>query len=369
MSVSCSPGTGGCAAVQRLIIAVAVAIGIGSAVPAPAEILDVSGSARIELQEFLDGSPRDSNLAFDSYPGSQTELPIQVVVRLDSPDADAPAAASGAAQFADPQTSGEPNPSEFAVNLALNSRSSRIGYESNTRVVETRVIRFAAGEIDADSIDGGVESLFGRLFLDGALAVFADSDEIDLTGTNLTVRVTIGLQQGSLAEEAIFTGAISVIGQPAGEIDVTADGAFPVDSLVLSDLGGVLGGSEVFLLLVLPNLEIDFVYDVIVGQRATLTAVLEVEAASAPLCGVAAVLGTPTDAINEVISITESAELAGKVLDEIQRERANPTGALAADLYDLGGEPRSPLLPLCGLFGFEWAAGLALLGGWRVVRR
>ncbi len=336
---------------------------------AAAEFVDIRGSARIDLQEFVDGSPGDSNFAFDSFPGSQADFPIQVVVRLDSQQSDAPAAATGAAQLADPQTSGEPNPSEFAVNIALNSRSSRIRYQSSTRIEETRVVRFDPGEISADSAVGDLESLFGRLYLDGALAIFADSNQTDLTGTNVKVHVTITLEQAGAAAQTVFNGAITVEGQPAGEINVSADGAFPVNSLVLSDLGGLLGGSNVFLLLVLPNLQLDFVYDVIVGQEATLNAVLELEADSAPESGVAAVLGTPTDAIDQVISITDGAEVAGKVIQAIERERAHPTGELAADLYDLGGDSRSPIMPLCGLFGFEFVFGLALLGGWRVVRR
>ena len=76
--------------------------------------------------------------------------------------------------------------------------------------------------------------------------------------------------------------------------------------------------------------------------------------------GVAALLGGPTDSLEDVISATQGDTVAGKMIAAIERERANPTGQPAI-------EPL-PAAPLCGLFGFEGLLGLAGLTSLKLAR-
>jgi hypothetical protein len=89
---------------------------------------------------------------------------------------------------------------------------------------------------------------------------------------------------------------------------------------------------------------------------------VEVTAANLPdECGVAAVLGTPTDTLTQVIGLTQGTEVASKTVTALTNERENPSG-----------DPAFPqpallpfVLPLCGGLGFETLIGLAALVGIR----
>jgi hypothetical protein len=337
------------------------------ALPAAAEILSIAGLTQAEVTEYRSGVEGDADRAMESYPDTSAELPIQVVARLIaseslSGDGLEEAAAAVAAQFADPRTVTSPNPEEFAINLALNSVSENIYYQARALSQETRGVQYSAGEVGLLTAEGDELALTGRLYLDGALTLLAVDATRDLTGAYVTLSVTVVKRVEGHAAETVFSGAIALHGAADATASVVAEGSFPTGQLILSNLGIIVPDFAAFQILIVPNIAIDYPYTAIVGQEFTLEATVEVTAANLPdNCGVAAVLGTPTDMLTQVIALTQGSEVASKTVTALTNERADPTGEPAF--------PQSTLLPLlfplCGGLGFETLVGLAALVGIR----
>jgi len=343
--------------------AVAVLVTLWAAEPLTAEVLSIAGSASVEIREYRAGLPGEIDEASDGFPETSGELPLQVVARL--ADVAEEVAGSVAAQFADPLTSEAANPEEFAVNLALNSLSPETYYTAAVTLEELRGVRYSAEEL-SPAADGETVDVQGEFFLDGALAVFANVDVDDLSGVSLKLRITIVKEGDDLAPVQVYSGVLEVSGREAGELRITASGAFPDNGVLDTDLSSIDEELGVFRVLVLPALVIDYTYGATIGQAFDLRATVEVEAANAVGgVGVAAILGTPIDTLQEVISLTRDEAAAEKMTAALQQERAAPTGAPA--FRDEIPVPAPVLFPACGLLGWEMWLGLVGLAGMRVV--
>ncbi len=330
----------------------------GLSVAAQAEIVSIGGATRVVLQEFKAGVPGPILTQERGFP-SDTSLPLQVLVQADTPGPtpEEPGGAAGvAAQFADPLLA-QPNPEEFAFNLTLNSVPQDLRYQAQASVEEFRSIRFTPAEFPLRA-DGASLTAIGRLFLDGALVIYGVDPNADFSEAQLTMRVTVKKLVSGQPEQTVFSGDVRLRGQPAGQAGVEVSGGFPESSLILSDLSLFVEDFAVFRVLILPNLQIDYSYPATIGETFTLRAAIEVFAENAAGdAGVAAVLGTPTDTLEQVIGLVRGEQVAAKFVDALQRERREPTGELVF--------PPSPLLSLCGLFGIEMLLGAGLLGALR----
>ncbi len=330
---------------------------------APADITSLSGSVAATVHEFRVDAQGDVDQASDSYPGT-CELPLQVVARLISEFPDE-AAGMAAAQFADPTELDQPNPEEFAINLTLNSISANIRYTGEATSQEVRAVLFS--EADLGQPAGTSVPLVGRLFLDGALVVFSVTPDRDLTGAYVRLRVTVVKQVTGQEDETVFSGSVELNGGPGGTATTASSGQFPTAAAVLSDLSALPDEFEALHLLVLPDLAIDYDYQATVGEKFTLQATVEVEAANlADAVGVVALIGTPTDTFTEVITLTQGQEVAAKLLSAIQKERDQPTGQPA---FPDQTTFAPPLFGLCGTFGLEAAVGLFALVGLKFAGR
>lgn len=345
-------------------MAALVAVG-GLSELALSEITSFSGAASARLEEIRNGVSGDLDTASDGFPSTDA-LPLQVVARLISADPNQePAAAVVGAQFADPTTLAQPNPEEFAINLTLNSVAPNIRYIAQARSSETRGVLFSAGELGPASADGDVESLVGTLFIDGALTILAGPSGVDLTGARVDLHVTVEQLNSDETHATDFDGTLSLVGLPDGRVRVEAGGEFPTQALVLTDLSPLATDFGVLQVLIIPSIEIEYNFAAVVGQPLDLVATVQVDAQNLPGgVGVAAMLGTPTDSLLEVISLTNSEEAATKVLNLLQRERDDPSGAPAFPSPAPFG-----LFGLCGLFGIESLFGLVALGGLRAACR
>lgn len=335
----------------------------GLLIPAAAwaEITTLAGSAEVVIQELRDGQAGQRTQVLETFPGTSDELPLQVVARQSSADPNSPAAAAVAAQFADPRDSTQPNPEEFAVNMTANSFVSGLAFDCRATLTEDRGVRILAAEVNRG--EGQLVGLTGRLFLDGALAIYAGEGGRDLGGADVRVTVTVDQIRPGQAAQRVFAGSIELTGQPGGAVGVSADGAFPIATLILTDLGFVADEFGTLQVLIIPNITIDYDYDAIVGEEFTLRAVVEATMVHpAGGVGVAAILGTPTETLSEVIGLTQGQQAAAKFVQTVQSERDEPTGELA---FPPPQRPLSPLLAICGLFGLEFMAGLAVLGAMR----
>jgi hypothetical protein len=348
--------------VTRIGMVVAVALA-ASSLPATAEVTSIAGYTLAEVTEFRSGVEGDHDRATDSYPETSAVLPLQVIAHLTSSGflagtATEEAAAIVAAQFADPRLPDSPNPGEFAINLALNSVSESIRYEARAVSRETRSVVHLPRELDLLVPAGAPVSLTGRLFLDGALTLFAEDAGQDFTGAYATLTVTVVKRLEGLPDETLFTGRIELRGDTEGQVTVADEGAFPTDRLILDDLTESMPDFGAFHVLIIPDIAIDYPYSANLGQEFILEATVEMTAANLPdHCGVAAVLGTSTDALTQVIELTEGAEVAAETLSAFSKAREDAAA-------DAALQPPS-LFPLCGVLGFETLIGLAALVGIR----
>lgn len=322
-----------------------------------AEVTDIAGRAGVTVQKLVNGSPTETVSANDEFPTTDATLPVQVVALLlpardpnaaprppAEPDPNA-AAAAGAAQLADPRNQLQPNPQDFAINLTLNSVSDHVNFTAEAFSQETRTVVFAPGELGPRLFDGARVPLRGRLFLDGAVAIFAVRPDRDLSGAFARVNVSVKTTDPNGQSVTVFDAAVELNGEVGGAT-VAVSGPFPVNSLILSDLSLIMPGFATFQLLVIPNITIDYPFTAVVGQPLKLEATVRVEAENQPdQTGVAVVLGAPTDTLQRVIGNTLGPPAATKMIDTITRERATPTGspAFPAAVAPLG---------LCGPLGF-----------------
>ncbi|MFO0839106.1 MAG: hypothetical protein U1D55_11355 [Phycisphaerae bacterium] len=332
------------------ILAIAISAG------ASATVVSISGAARVQIQEIKLGQTTSTVSDEEGFPGGET-LPLQVFKFLDTPgdqSGQTGGAAAMAAQFADPLLQ-QPNPEEFAVNLSLNSVPADLRYHGEAHLEENRQIVFNPGELFLRPA-GSSASLVGRLFIDGALTVYATKPDADLSSSGVTLRVTVDKLVSGKSDETVFSGDVRLTGLSGGNARVDVSGDFPAGSLILSDLSIFVSDFGVFRALILPNLQIDYSYPAIIGEPFTLRASVDVIADSVGgETGVAAVIGTPTDTIAQVIGAINGQSAATKFLDTLKQEREKPTGELVFP------QP-TPVGGLCGLFGFESLVGLGVLG-------
>ncbi len=330
--------------------------------PALGEIVSIRGSATAAITEFRAGQIGDQDEAAETYPDTSSTLPLQVVVR--SVDPDKRAAAAVAAQFADPRTTTSPDPDEFAINLALNSLTPNIQYTASSSAEEIRGVRYTAAEV-APAAAGETIQCIGRVYLDGALAIFAGNDVTDLTGSSVTLRVTVVKEVSGRASEQVFLGTLTVTGAADRRVNVSSGGRFPTSGVFRTDLSAIDAQLSVFEAVVFPSLAIDYPYSAVVDEEFTLRATVQVDATNLPgQVGVAALIGTPFDALNEVITTTKDESTASKMTTALLRERATPTGKPAFEV-ETTDETACPLCAACGLLGFETVLGAMALVGLR----
>ena len=338
------------------IVAVAATLLPASAL---AEITDIRGRVELVIQEIRFNVEGDRDEVFEIFPDTSSDLPLQIVGGLAASGSEI-AHARAAAQFADPRELNQPNPEEFAINLALYSSTPNTRYEARARASETRDIIFQPGEL-AEAVEGEPVLVFGRVFIDGALAIFAVDAGRDLLGAHVSLSVRV-VKESETSSQTVFAGSVEINGGLAGTVFVSATGQIDTSTLILSDLSPVSDDFGVFHVLIIPNLDIVYSYEASVLEEFELHATVEVLANNVEQSmGVAALVGSPTDSLKQVIEATTGTNAATKMLAALEQERANPTGVAAFP------PPPPPVPPLCGLFGIEALAGLALIGGMRFV--
>jgi len=320
-----------------------------------AEITSLAASVSAFIQEFNYGQATRIDQAEDQFSPTAGALPLQVLARLTQ--VDQLAAGSVAAQFADPRTLPGPNPEEFAMSLALNSLGPDTSYAAMASIEEVRTVRFDSAEVGGRP-SGSTVRLRGRVYLDGALALFAARTIEDLTGVNVGVTVTITAEMEGRDPRQVFFGKLSLAGGPNFQVISDVAGDLPTAGILENDLAETDPNLRVFQVLVFPNLVIDYPYQAVVGKPLVLRAVVQLEASNQPNgIGVAAVLGTPFQTLEEVIGTTAGEAAAKQMADTLRAERNGPTGRPAFDA--LPGR-RQPLAAGCGLLGLESVIALLL---------
>ena len=330
---------------------------------ASATITNFTASATATLTEYHLGVAGQQATEAADYTDPNDPLPLQTVARLVSPEEDA--AGMVAAQFSDPRTALGADPDEFAINIALSSISDEYAYAATGAAEEVRTVVFSAAELGRPT--GQTVGLLGRLYLDGALAVFAGTDASDLTGTSVTLHVTVVKQVEGHADQTVYTSQLALTGGPDNAVAISSAGNFPVSGVFTTELASVDPELSVFRVVVFPELAIDYAYDAVVGQTFTLRAKVGVEAVNIPgQVGASALIGTPLNALDDVLPLTLGEVRATKIIDAMKQERQQPTGEPAFTAEDDLTTLLSALFPACGLLGFETVLGVIALAGWRL---
>lgn len=328
-----------------------------------AAILSIDASASVELTEFVSGEQTAHATTTGVYPSSDPNEPLQVTA--DRLSADEQAAGIVAVQFADPTAVDTENPQEFAVNLALTSESETTKYTSSGSIVETRKIRFSPDEI-ADTADGDTLNLVGTLFLDGTLSLLTADAARDISAMRTKLHLTVykhSLSDPNTGAEVVFEGGLIFSGDSAGNATADATGDFPTEGILVTDLSAILDGFDGASVLILPQLEIDYAYQAIVGEDFELVAELEVEAENlSDQTAALILLGLPLEQLSAVIGQVQDTISAKQLVDALEAKRQQPEGkpAFAAQTSVTPGA--------CGLLGFSSLLGFALLS-WRTRRR
>lgn len=340
---------------KRFPHALLLALLVGA--PAAAELVSVSGAVAVRLERVAAGITERTISEAGSFP--ESPLPVQRALR--ELNLEAVTAAAVAAQFADPTTFASGNPAEFALSIALNSLEEDVNYVGEATLVETRAIVHNFGELGLAPVGTSARAT-GRLYLDGAFAVFGDTHVGDLTGAEIVFDVQIEKEQDGQASETVFQGAYRVTGQPNRDVSITATGRMPTSGVFDLNLAGFDARLGVLRVFVFPRIALNYNYTATVGTpfrlKATVTARLTNQPGGA---GVVAIVGLPLEAVMQVLEGALDRDGAARVVNAIEAERGAPQGAPAFE----PPTPLFPALPLCGVLGLELLAGLALLGGWR----
>ncbi|MDX2200878.1 MAG: hypothetical protein SF069_18130 [Phycisphaerae bacterium] len=326
------------------------AIGGLSAVSAFGEVTAIRGTVDAIVQEIIGLSAGAREEVSDAFPETSADLPIVAIAELDSNDENA--AAIAAAQFQDPTLSAIQNPEEFAISMALFSESEGRSYQGRATGSEIRTVVFRPEEFFGTEAGDQVD-VRGRIFIDGALAIFSQEDLTDLSDANVRLRVRVE-QSGSLGG-TVFDGSIDLVGAQDGQAGATRSGDLPDRAITIVDLGELNPDfGHLWVVVILPT-QVDYDYSAIIGEEFTLTATFEVEAQNAPEgVGCAAIIGTPFETLTQVIDLTQSEAAANRLTTSIRNERDRPSGTR------LNGQPINGL-GLCPLTGLAMV-GLSVVG-------
>jgi hypothetical protein len=323
-----------------------------------AEVTAIEGSAEVTIRQLRNGAQTDFNTAFKNFPETTDVFPLRVIASIFSLDPGAEGGGVAIAQLADPTELFQPNPAEFAINMAIDSRAADLRYDGRARLIEQRSILL--GPADTGAEDGQTATVRSRLFLDGALALHAVAAGADMTGAGAVLSLTVNYA-GPDGARTLFTGEIALDGAAGGNAAASSSGGLATALLFLADLSNSVDEFAVLRALIIPNLEIEYVYDVVTGQPFTLTATLDLKVDHpGDGVGASAVIGTPVDALARVLEVTSGEPATTKLIRALQDARAAPSGDVVG-----GQAPRLTAPGLCGLLGFEL---LALLPGLYLVR-
>lgn len=318
------------------------------------EVVSVSATAEVELEQFRRGLSDERSSARLTHP--ESPLPLQAVATLVAQGEDS--AALGGAQFAAP-TIGAPNPQELALNVTCDSLSPDLAYRARGVVEEVRTIILRAGEVNRPS--GSRAAVIGRLTLDGALAIYATDSNADLRGAEVSLFARIEQAGGPDGDGVLLSGAVRLIGLAGGQVRVEVSGNLPTSTLILTNLASTVPELGVFHVLIIPGIVARYDYSATIDSPFDLRLKVETVASNAPDgVGATGLLGSPTDALLDVIGLARGSDMATKIVNAVQRERDDPTGGPAVVGPSAFG--------LCGVLGLETAvglAGLAMLGGRR----
>lgn len=347
-----------------------------------AAIIGFDARASTTVQELLDGQAASVSSDLQEWDGIADVLPLQAFASVITSELAGPGGARGQAvsDFDDPQRLDQPNPEEFGLEVAGFANVASVGYTVLSEGVERRIVLFTSPganpevpaeiEFDAD----GTLLVSSRVYVSGAVLVWALDENADLTGISAELGITV---TQDAATTPVFSSGLELQGGAGGTL--TSE----LNTPLVYELGGlellvnesdeeaveqVAAGLEtvgtVAVVLISPQ-EHTYSYPVTADRQTLLTAEFALRVRNVPGgTGVAAVLGRPFDTLADFIE-NALPEVDGAALQASLNKSVEDR---AVGLVNDGQGEAVDRTRLCGAFGGE-ALALLLLAGLGVVRR
>lgn len=318
------------------------------AVGAMAEIVDFSAEIECGVNEYLGSESSDTDFAFDSFPqGTSNNLPLEVMTQFIRKDSEEQLRAAGQAvtRFTDPRLSTTPSPEEIAITAVALSRDASLRHDAHGKATETRKVVFLANEVGATA---GTEVLVSsRFFLDGVLAIWDESELVDLSNVSARYRLRVEQQRGEASPETVLLSDIAIVGHSDGTATIETNGVVQAANVVQIELTLPSEGLTKVHAIVIPDIAIPYSYQARVGESFTLTATVEGECNSRPGGrGAVVLLGISLDELAAVLDELVGGSL-GQILEAALRTAADSVGPPSEPLDDTSGDTITPI-PTCG---------------------
>jgi hypothetical protein len=346
-----------------------------AAVPASAAIIDTDAVVSTTVQELIDGVPASVTNDSEQHEADAPVLPLVASGDLLSTDLDGVLVARGQAlsEFSDPTRLDEPNPEEFALEVASFSSADSVSYSVTSLAEEARTVVFttSGSALAPPEIDFGTAStqrVESRIFLSGAVIFWSTEPGRELDDMLSEFRVTVTREDSG---DKLFETTLTIDGGETDRLRRGSTGPIRSEVVNLNDLRdeGVDEGTisilarveneGTLIVVVIPPQEHSYTYTVTANEPLVLRAEFSTRVQNIPDgTGIAATLGRPFE--NLVDFIEEG--LPGVDGRALQR---SINAAVNARAIGLVTPPRSsagwPADNLCGALGFGSAAlyGLA----------
>ena len=345
-----------------------------SAIPASAAIIGTDAAVATTVQELIDGVPGSVTSDTEELALDLSNFPLTASGSLVSTDLEGALVSMGQAfcEFSDPTRLDQPNPEEFAMEVACFSNAESVAYSVTSATEELRTVVFttpgnplADPEIDFGS--GSTRTVESRVFLSGAVIFWSTEPgrNLDEMLSELSVAVTEADTNATL-----FETTLTIAGEGTDQVRSAATGPIrfevvDLDALVNEGVGedtiSVLQRVEregTLVVVAIPPQEHPYTYTVTADEPLILGAELTAEVHNIPGgTGVAATLGRPFENLGDFIE----QGLPGVDGATLQRSLNAVTASRAIGLVTPeGAQVTGTGMRLCGAFGFESAALLAL---------
>jgi len=327
------------------------------------EIVSTSATVSAIAQERIGGEPASVTSTSDELAPDGSNLPFGATAELSSTDLGGALIAQGAAfsEFMDPARLDQPNPEEFAIEAACNSNGSDVSYFVGSVAIETRRIRFGAGEVDFST--GGSREVSSTIFLSGALLVWVQAGAGELDGLSGEVDITVTRD----GDESLFSSTVELSSDGAGGVATTTNGPVTVRAVSVAELGAfgldaasvetlqAVESGGTLTVLILPEQQHDYTHTVEEDREYVLSATFLASLTNAPGgTGIAAVIGRPfaniAAFVEEGLPGTNGSSLQSSINKAIATQSAGDGGSGTGSGF------------LCGAFGLEALAMLGSMG-------
>lgn len=335
------------------------ALGCALAVPVVrAEVLNVTGSAQSSILQFLGPLPIQTDFAREAVPQTQAAPPIAARSSLDrlQSDGTTSAAAQAISLLDMPVFSGGQTPNDAGLDLSAFSDDEVTGWRIEGIVNETRRVRVTAADIGGITDGGPPSRVRSRVLLTGVMLIASLREGTDLSGVEVNLTFSVSQRRADQRAVTLISGDVALAGKADGTVSIVrqagalANVNFPIVDFTNPDTNVSLAKAILFTGLSLP-----YEYDIALNEEFDLDLAVQSQVITKPGgVGASSTFGVPQDAIGVVFERVKS-DSRGRALANAVSQQVDTTGAS----YMNGSSP-FPLVPLCGVLGFE-SAGLAAL--------